>query len=342
MKVDAMLLSPELDTMAERARRMEELGYDGLLTAETQHDPFFPLLLAAGQTERMDLGTCIAVAFPRSPMHLAHIGHDLQGYSKGRFILGLGSQIKAHVEKRFSSTFSHPAARMREVVLATRAIWKCWEEGEPLRFEGRFYRHTLMTPFFNPGPSGYGVPRIFLAAVGQQMTEVVGEVADGMFVHSFTTEKYLREATIPALERGLATSGRSRADVELSLGAFIITGDDDAEWERADQAVRQQIAFYGSTPPYRPVLEAHGWGDLQTELNTLSKRGDWEEMGRRIPDEVVEALAVRGTPAELPALVADRYGEMIDRLAFYSPARPAPEAWADVIEAFKATSSTAS
>ena len=153
MKVDGMLMAAELPRMAERSRRMEELGYDGLLTAETQHDPFFPLLLAAEHTERLDLGTCIAVAFPRSPMHLAHIGHDLQTYSRGRFILGLGSQIKAHVEKRFSSTFSHPAARMREIVLATRAIWKCWEEGEPLRFEGQFYRHTLMTPFFNPGPT---------------------------------------------------------------------------------------------------------------------------------------------------------------------------------------------
>jgi probable F420-dependent oxidoreductase len=317
---------------------MEELGYDGLLTAETRHDPFFPLLLAAEHTERIDLGTCIAVAFPRSPMHLAHIGHDLQAYSKGRFILGLGSQIKAHVEKRFSSTFSHPAARMREVVLATRAIWKCWEEGEPLRFEGQFYRHTLMTPFFNPGPTGYGVPRVFLAAVGEQMTEVVGEVADGMFVHSFTTEKYLREATVPALRRGLARSGRARADVELSLAVFLITGNTDAELEQADAAVRQQIAFYGSTPAYRPVLEAHGWGELQTELNTLSKRGDWEEMGRHIPDEVVEVLAVRGSPEALPGLVAGRYGDMVDRVAFYSPSRPDPEAWADVLKAFKATS----
>jgi probable F420-dependent oxidoreductase len=338
VKVDGMLMAAELPKMAERARRMEELRYDGLFTAETQHDPFFPLLLAAEHTERMELGTCIAVAFPRSPMHLAHIGHDLQAYSKGRFILGLGSQIKAHVEKRFSSTFSHPAARMREVVLATRAIWACWEEGEPLRFEGEFYRHTLMTPFFNPGPTGHGPPRVFLAAVGQQMTEVVGEVADGMFVHSFTTERYLREATLPALRRGLARSGRSRADVELSLAVFIVTGNDDAELERSDASVRQQIAFYGSTPSYRPVLEAHGWGDLQTELNTLSKRGDWEEMGRRIPDEVLDTLAIRGRPVELPGLVAARYGDIIDRVAFYSPSRTDPEAWADVIEAFKATS----
>ncbi|HYH48333.1 MAG TPA: TIGR03617 family F420-dependent LLM class oxidoreductase, partial [Acidimicrobiia bacterium] len=199
MKIDATVISGDLGTIGPKARRIEELGYDGLYSAETQHDPFFPLLLAAEHTERLELGTAIAVAFPRSPMHLANVGHDLQRFSKGRFILGLGSQIKAHIEKRFSAQFSHPAARMRELILATRAIWRTWEEGEPLRFEGEFYRHTLMTPFFNPGPTGYGTPRIFLAAVGEKMTEVVGEVCDGMFVHGFSTEKYIRETTLPAL-----------------------------------------------------------------------------------------------------------------------------------------------
>jgi probable F420-dependent oxidoreductase len=336
MKVDGMLMAAELGGMAERARNIEAIGYDGLLTAETQHDPFFPLLLAAEHTERLELGTSIAVAFPRSPMHLAHIGHDLQTYSKGRFILGLGSQIKPHIEKRFSATWSHPAARMRELILAVRAIWRTWNEGEPLRFEGEFYRHTLMTPFFSPAPTGYGPPRIFLAAVGERMTEVAGEVADGMFVHGFTTERYLRQATLPALERGLALAGRSRADIELSYPVFMVTGTDDKEMEEADSAVRQQIAFYGSTPSYRGVLEAHGWGDLQDELNTLSKRGEWAEMGRSITDEVFDAFAVRGQPEELVAQVQSRYGDLIDRVGFYAPYRTDPEHWADVVSAFHA------
>ncbi|HZQ77873.1 MAG TPA: LLM class F420-dependent oxidoreductase [Acidimicrobiia bacterium] len=336
MKIDGMLITPDLGTIGARARRMEEIGYDGLYSAETKHDPFFPLLLAAEHTERMDLATAIAVAFPRSPMHLAHIGHDLQRFSQGRFILGLGSQVKAHIEKRFSASFDRPAARMRELILATRAIWATWEQDEPLRFEGEFYRHTLMTPFFNPGPTGFGPPRVFLAAVGEKMTEVAGEVCDGMFIHGFTTEKYLRETTIPAIERGLAKSGRTRADIELAFPTFMVTGETDEEWQTADAAVREQIAFYGSTPAYRPVLEAHGWGEAQDELNRLSKQGAWKEMGKVITDDILDAFAVRGTPGELPGLVLARYGDLVDRLSFYAPYRADPETWADVVAGFKA------
>jgi probable F420-dependent oxidoreductase len=336
MKIDGMLITPDLGTIGPRARRMEEIGYDGLYTAETQHDPFFPLLLAAEHTERIDLATAIAVAFPRSPTHLAHIGHDLQRFSRGRFVLGLGSQIRAHIEKRFSASFDRPAARMRELILATRAIWATWERDEPLRFEGEFYRLTLMTPFFNPGPTGFGPPRVFLAAVGEKMTEVAGEVCDGMFVHGFTTEKYLRETTIPAIERGLAKSGRSRADIELSFPTFMVTGETDEEWQKADAAVREQIAFYGSTPAYRPVLEAHGWGEVQDELNRLSKQGAWKEMGKVITDDILDAFAVRGSAAELPGLVLARYGDLVDRLSFYAPYRTDPETWADVVAGFKA------
>jgi probable F420-dependent oxidoreductase len=336
MKIDATLFAADLDTVGARARQIEEFGYDGLYTAETQHDPFFPLLLAAQQTERIDLATAIAVAFPRSPTHLAHIGHDLQRYSKGRFVLGLGSQIKAHIEKRFAAQFSQPAARMRELILATRAVWRTWEEGEPLRFEGDFYRLTLMTPFFTPPPTGFGTPRIFLAAVGEKMTEVVGEVCDGMFVHGFTTEKYLRETTLPALERGLARSGRTRADIELSFPTFMVTGETDEEWQRADTAVREQIAFYGSTPAYRGVLEAHGWGEVQDELNRLSKQGAWKEMGKVITDDILDAFAVRGSTAELPGLVIARYGDLVDRISFYAPYRTDPEQWAEVVAGFKA------
>jgi probable F420-dependent oxidoreductase len=225
---------------------------------------------------------------------------------------------------------------MRELILATRAIWRTWEEGEPLRFEGEFYRHTLMTPFFNPGPTGFGTPRVFLAAVGEKMTEVAGEVCDGMFVHGFTTEKYLRETTLPAIERGLARSGRSRADIELAFPTFVVTGETDEDWENADAAVREQIAFYGSTPAYRPVLEAHGWGEVQDELNALSKRGAWKEMGKVITDDILDAFAVRGSPAEIPGLLMGRYGQLVERLAFYAPYRSDPEQWADVVAGFKA------
>ena len=336
MKIDASVMTADLRSVAEQARRIEALGYDGLLTAETQHDPFLPLLLAAGTTERIELGTGIAVAFPRSPLHLAHIGHDLQNYSRGRLILGLGSQIKAHIEKRFSSTFSHPAPRMREIVLATKAIWKTWNEGVPLRFEGEFYRHTLMTPFFSPKPSGYPDPKVFVAAVGEKMTEVVGEAADGMFVHGFTTERYVREVTVPAVDRGLARSGRSRGDVELAGSVFTVTGQTDEEMAKADAAVRAQIAFYGSTPAYRPVLALHGWEDLSDELNGLSKQGQWEEMGRRISDDVLDAFAVRGKASEVPGLIKARFGDVFDRLTLYTPYRTDPEAWGELLASFKA------
>jgi probable F420-dependent oxidoreductase len=337
MKIDATVMAGDLETIGPRAKRIEAVGYDGLYTAETQHDPFFPLVLAAEHTERIELATAIAVGFPRSPTHLAHIGHDIQKFSKGRFILGLGSQIKAHIEKRFSAQFSQPAARMRELILATRAVWRTWEEGEPLRFEGDFYRLSLMTPFFSPGPTGYGPPRIFLAAVGERMTEVVGEVCDGMFVHGFTTEKYLRETTLPALERGLAKSGRTRADIELSFPTFMVTGETDEEWQLADAAVREQIAFYGSTPAYRPVLESHGWGEAQDELNALSKQGQWKEMGKVITDDILDAFAVQGSPSELPGLVMARFGDLVDRISFYAPYRTDPEQWADVVAGFKAS-----
>src|SRR3974390_1624914 len=229
-------------------------------------------------------------------MSMAVVANDLQSYSRGRFMLGLGSQIKPHIEKRYSMPWSHPAARMREYIGAMRAIWRAWDSGERLRFNGDFYTHTLMTPMFDPGPSPYGAPKVFLAAVGPRMTEVAGEVGDGLLAHGFTTERYMREVTMPAFERGLAASGRSRADVEGSYPAMIVTGLDDTEVKRAAAAVKAQLAFYGSTPAYAPVLELHGWGELHTELNRLSKRGDWATMATLIDDEVVDAFAVVGAP----------------------------------------------
>lgn len=305
----------------ETARRAEEDGFDGIWCAETAHDPFLPLMLAAEHTSRVEIGTGIAVAFARNPMNMAVLANDLQIYSKGRMMLGLGSQIKPHIEKRFSMTWSQPAARMREYVLAMRAIWSAWHQGTKLAFRGDFYRHTLMTPMFDPGPSPYGAPKVFLAAVGERMTEVAGEVADGLLAHGFTTAAYMRDVTVPALERGLAAAGRSRDGFEISYPAMIVTGTDEAEMRGAMTAVKAQLAFYGSTPAYKPVLDHHGWGDLHAELNRLSKRGDWVAMGELVPDEVVEAFAVVGPVEDVPAELVKRFGDMVTRVSFYAPYR---------------------
>jgi probable F420-dependent oxidoreductase len=335
MKVDGGL-GFDLNAAAEAARDAEAVGYDAVWTAETSHDPFFPLLLAAEQTERVELGTGIAVAFPRSPMHLANIGYDLQAFSKGRFILGLGSQIKAHIEKRFSAPWSHPAARMRDLILAMRAIWDAWNNGTKLDYRGDFYNHTLMTPFFNPGPNPYGSPKVFLAAVGERMTEVAGEAADGLLAHAFTTERYLREVTLPALERGLAKAGKARADIEISCPVFIVTGATDEDRVKADRGTREQLAFYGSTPAYRTVLDRHGWGDLQTDLNAMSKQGKWQEMGTLITDDMLDTFAVTGEPEEIPKLVLARFGDVLDRVSFYAPYKSDPERWSKILAGFKA------
>ncbi|MGD0392423.1 MAG: LLM class F420-dependent oxidoreductase [Acidimicrobiales bacterium] len=321
--------------VVESARLAEQVGYDGLWSAEVDHDPFLPLALAAEHTERIDLGTGIAVAFARNPMNLAMVANDLQTLSEGRFMLGLGSQIKPHIEKRFSMPWSHPAPRMRELIMAVRAIWASWSDGSRLAFRGEFYRHTLMTPMFDPGPNPYGNPRIFLAAVGQRMTEVAGEVADGMLAHPFTTERYLREVTAPALDRGLAAGGRVRADMEISFPGLVVTGADEAGFAAATKAVKTQLAFYGSTPAYRPVLELHGWGDLQADLNTLSKRGSWEEMADLIDDEILKTLAVVGELDDIAPMVLERFGGVVDRFNFYAPYPMEPERWAGVLAGFK-------
>jgi len=309
----------DLSKAAEAAREAEAAGYDGVWSAETSHDPFLPLLLAAQATERVELGTGITVAFARNPMTVATVANDLQLASAGRLLLGLGSQIKAHITKRFSMPWSHPAARMREFVLAMRAIWESWSTGDRLEFRGEFYTHTLMTPFFNPGRNPYGPPKVFLAAVGQRMTEVAGEVCDGLLAHGFTTERYLREVTIPALSRGMARSGRRREDFEISYPGFVVTGDTDEEMARASTGVRQQIAFYGSTPAYRPVLELHGWGDMQDELNRLSKQGEWGKMGEVVEDDVLETFAVVAPPEEVAPRMRSRVGDLVDRISFYAP-----------------------
>lgn len=318
MKVDAGLTA-DLERVPSDVQDLEAQGYDGVLAAEVAHDPFLPLTLAAEHSSRVELRTSIAVAFARNPMLLANLGHDLQRYSQGRFTLGLGSQIKPHIERRFSMPWSKPAARMREMVLALHAIWDCWNDGAALDFEGEFYRHTLMTPFFSPGPTGFGAPKVAVAAVGPLMTEIVGEVADGLLVHGFATERSLREITMPALERGLATSGRSRAEVEVVGPMFTVTGRSEEELDRSTAATREQIAFYASTPAYRGVLELHGWGELQTELRSLTKQNRWEEMGDLIDDDILDAFAVIAEPGDVARGLLDRYGGLLDRISFYTP-----------------------
>lgn len=338
MKVDGNI-GLDLRNVPQNAKEVEAAGYSGAWTAETAHDPFLPLLLAAEHTEQIELGTSIAVAFARSPMTLANTAWDLQAYSKGRFILGLGSQIKPHITKRFSMEWSHPAARMREFVLAMRAIWDTWLTGTPLEFRGDFYTHTLMTPFFTPSASdldGFGLPKVFLAGVGELMTEVAGEVCDGFICHGFTTEKYLREVTIPALERGRAKAGKTMEGFEIVGPSFVVTGNNDEELDAAATGTRQQIAFYGSTPAYRNVLELHGWGGLQDELNGLSKLGEWAKMGTLIDDEILNTFAVVGAPEAIAPELSQRYGDVIQRISFYAPYASDPDRWASVMAALQA------
>ncbi len=314
MKVDAVVTS-DLDKAGAEARELEEMGYDGLKSVETAHDPFLPLLLAAQSTTKIDLTTGIAVAFARSPMTLANVGHDLNAASKGRFRLGLGSQIRPHITKRYSMPWSSPAARMREIILAMRAIWACWHNGEPLEFLGKFYTHTLMTPFFTPTNTEYGPPKVYLAAVGPLMAEVAGEVADGLLVHGFTTQAYLENVTLPALERGFAKAGKTRADFEIAYPVFSVKGRDEKEIAAQTKKMREQVAFYGSTPAYKPVLDSIDAGDLQPELNAMSKQGRWEDMGDLIGDDVLSKFAVQGDVVEIAKQIKARYGHIADRTA---------------------------
>jgi probable F420-dependent oxidoreductase len=303
----------------DEAKEIEGEGYDGAWAAEAGHDPLLTLASAAQSTTRMELGTGVVVAFGRSPMITATMANDVQLLSRGRLLLGLGSQIKPHIEKRYSMPWSHPARRMREYILALQAIWSCWNEDAKLSFRGEFYQHTLMTPFFSPGPNPYGPPKVFLAAVGELMTEVAGEVADGLLIHPFTTKQYLDEVTLPALERGLAKSGRTRDSIQISLSGLVATGVSDLQFSLAKNEIRSQIAFYGSTPAYRQVLELHGWGELQPRLNILSRSGDWNEMSKLIDDDVLEAFSIVAPIGEVAKRVSHRFGGTIDRFSVYAP-----------------------
>ena len=317
LKVDVMLSNSVIGA-ADRARELEAMGVDGAFTFENAHDLFFPLVAAAPVTERIDLFTNVAMAFPRSPMHMANAAYDLQLLSKGRFRLGLGSQIKPHIEKRYGARWGKPVAQMRESVEATKAILQHWQDGTPLRYEGEYTRHTLMTPAFHPGPNPYGIPKILVGALGPRMNEMAAEVADGILVMPFNSAAHMRERTLPAIDRGLATAGRTRADLEITAEVIVGCGRTDEELEQA-KGVRNLLAFYGSTPSYKPVLDVEGWGDLQPELNTLSKRGEWGQMAELITDDMIRTIAVHGTPAECAKEIVARYGADAQRICAYFP-----------------------
>lgn len=314
MKVSGML-GADLEMAPLAIGELEKQGFDEAFSAEINSDPFFPLVLAAEHSERIALTTSISVAFARNPMTMANLAWDLNQYAGGRFTLGIGSQIQAHISKRFSMPWSRPAARMRDFIQAMHAIWDCWESGGKKRLEhrGEFYRHTLMTPMFVPGNNSHGAPAVRLAGVGPLMTEVAGEVADGLIAHGFSTAKYMQEVTLPAVERGLAEAGRMREDFDISSPIMVVSGQDEESFVQNRQAVKTQLAFYGSTPAYKPVLALHGWGDLQPRLNKLSKEGKWVEMGELIDDDILNTFAVvRENPADIAAEINTRYAGLVD------------------------------
>lgn len=317
-------------------RELEDIGYDGGFSFEAKHDPFLALAVAAEHTSTLRLGTAVAIAFARNPMNLANLGYDMQSISGGRFVLGLGSQVKPHIEKRFSSTWSHPAARMTEIVCAIKAIWDCWEGRAPLKFEGRFYTHTIMIPAFNPGPNPYGPPPIFTGGFGPLMTAVAGECADGFMAHPFNSRRSLQENVMPALHKGLAKSGRQRSDIEVMCATQVVTADTEEAFAASKLAARKQFAFYGSTPAYRPTLACHGWDDLHRELNRLSKEGRWDDMTGLVEDRMLDEIMVVGERHEIAAKLRARLDGIADSVSITHNRCPDPQHWADVVRDLKA------
>ena len=316
-------------------KELEDIGYDGGFSFEAKHDPFLALAVAAEHTTTLRLGTAIAIAFARNPMNLANLGYDMQSISGGRFVLGLGSQVRPHIEKRFSSAWSHPAERMAEVVRAIKAIWACWEGKAPLDFEGKFYRHTLMIPAFDPGPNPYGPPPIFTGGFGPLMTAVAGEVADGFIAHPFSTRRSLLEKTLPALEKGLARSRRQRSDLEVMCATLVVTADTEEAFAASTLAARKQLAFYASTPAYLPTLACHGWEDLQKVANCLSKEGRWDDMTNLIDDNILNEIAVVGARREIAGKLRARLEGIADSVSITHNRCPDPHHWADVVHDLK-------
>jgi probable F420-dependent oxidoreductase len=327
--------------LVEQVRQADAIGFDGVWTTEIKHDPFLPIAVATQHTRRLDLGTGIAVAFARNPMTVAATANDLQILSGGRFTLGLGSQVRPHIERRFSMPWSAPADRMREFILAVKAIWSSWASGDPLEVDGEFYRHTLMTPMFDPGPNPHGPPPVLLAAVGARMAAVAGEVADGLLVHGFTSVRYLRDVTLAGVAAARDAAGRSNAPFTVSYPGMVVTGRDDGEMRAATASVRKQLAFYGSTPAYRPVLDHHGWADLQPELQQLSRRGEWDDMAALIDDEMLETFAVVAEPDRAADAIRARFAGAVDRFTLYTPYAVHPTVVSRIVRDLHATAATA-
>ncbi|NDJ87202.1 MAG: TIGR03617 family F420-dependent LLM class oxidoreductase [Chloroflexi bacterium] len=322
MIFDTTIVPEDLNTIPDLAREIETRGFDGMWTPETAHNPFLPLTLAAHTTTRLALGTAIALAFPRSPMTTAYIAWDLAAQSKGRFILGLGTQVKAHITRRFSTEWGSPGPRLRDYILALRAIWHAWQHNERLNYRGEFYSHTLMTPFFQPAPIEHPEIPVYIAGVNTYLCQLAGELCQGFHVHPFHTADYLRDVVITNVEKGAAKAGRSRQDVALTCAIFVVTGANDNELENDKVMVKSQIAFYASTPSYRAVLEYHGLGDLQDQLSKMAREGRWMEMHELISDDMLEKFAVVATHHDLPHKVKARYDGLLDRVAYYMPFQP--------------------
>lgn len=341
MKLDAVLAveTHRLGEAARVARAADEAGFAGLWTAETQHNPFLPLALAAEHTSRLELGTAVAIAFPRSPMVMAQIAWDLQDLSGGRFVLGLGTQVKAHIERRFSATWDSPVNRLREYIQALRAIWNCWQTGARLNYRGQYYQHTLMSPFFNPGPIDHPDIPIYIAGVNEGLARLAGEVCDGFHVHPFHSIKYVREIVRPQIAAGAAKTGRDPARVALASSVFVVTGADSKAMDDMRAAVRSQIAFYASTPTYRVVLDCHGWGDIGEHLSSLAAQQRWGEMGELINDDMLDVYAVEAPLDRLGTALRRRYQGVLDRVALYFPYTPGTmdAAWSMIIAAAHAS-----
>lgn len=338
MKIDVTFLQPQLAETPRLAVAAEALGFDGYWVAETSSDPFLNLTLAAEHSQSMTLGTAIAVAFPRSPAVLAYAAWDLQRFSRGRFVLGLGPQVKAHNVLRFGVRWEKPVKKMRETIEAIRAFWSCWQTGEPLHYAGEFFRLALMTPFFDPGPIDYAPPPIFIAAVNEQMLRLAGSLCDGVHIHALHTVKYLDEMALPAIAQGMTRGDRTRDEFTVNTSVFVIPTDSAPEAAEAEALARQQLSFYMSTPAYRPVLALHGWEGVSTELGHLALDKQWDAMAGLISDEMLDAFAVTGTWAELPGKIMARYGDRLDRVSYYLPFAPGENdaAWRASIEGFQA------
>jgi probable F420-dependent oxidoreductase len=332
MKIDLGLTGVALADVVHRTEALAAAGADGVYCAEGPHDIFIPLTLAAAAGTGLSVTTNAAVALPRNPIHLAHAAYDLQVLSGGRFRLGLAPQVQAHIARRFGLDWSSPVERMRELVGALRAIFASWQESVPLHYEGRFYRHTLMTPMFNPGPTVYGTPPILLGALGPRMTAMTAEVADGIVLLPFNSRRSLTELTMPALQSGMSGRDGALPTLEVVCGVIVGVGSDPAAIDRARQGVRSLLGFYGSTPAYRRVLEAEGQGPLQAELAGLVREGKWAALGERIPEELVGSLAVCGSPAECAERIREKVGDLADRVALFVPTEPGDEVLAELLQ----------